>query len=239
MCSDAAHIHLKVAEFIEVEYANKLRPLYPMLVWTRTICTDCVRCILTLMYSLYFHVCRLGHHYKKSTGKRHLAFKYHIKAADQAICRGAFNDGLKFVDTASNLAVSKLELRVLIAVVSRALDDLNPQVKTNSVKTRRISFNRSKTITNTIAAYMQLKINAEAAFGKVSKTSSEKCGTGEGGNALPAATNRIIVSRQPSAKLTWQPSYVASRSSEMEERSNKVKQQPKHPAGDKSSCAIC
>lgn len=185
------------------------------------------------------NICRLGHHYKKSIGKRHLAFKYHIKAADQAISRGAFNDGLKFVDTASNLAVSKLELRVLIAVVSRALDDLNPQLKISSGKSRRISFNRSKTITNTIAAYMQLKINAEAAFGKVSKTASGKNGSNEGGTPLPTATNRILVSRQPSAKLTWQPSYVAARNSETEEGHIKAKQQQKVNSSEKSNCAIC
>lgn len=194
---------------------------------------------MTVECTLYVP-CRLGHHYKKSIGKRHLAFKYHIKAADQAISRGAFNDGLKFVDTASNLAVSKLELRVLIAVVSRALDDLNPQINKNiSGKSRRVSFNRSKTITNTIAAYMQLKINAEAAFGKVSKTSSGKNAPIEGGIPLPTATNRILVSRQPSAKLTWQPSYVAARNSETEEGQNKAKQQQKVHSSEKSNCAIC
>jgi len=205
--SDAAHIHLKVAEFIEVEYANKLHPLYPI----------------------------LSHHYKRSIGKRPLAFKYKVKAADQAICRGAFNDGLMFVDKAARMAVSKSELRVLIAVISRALDDLSPQLQKTHGKVRRLSFNRSNALTNTIAAYMQLKINAEAALDKVSKSSNISAKiSSDAEMPLSPVSNRIIVSRQPSAKLNWQPSYVAARNS-MEKSAGEMK--PGDPS-EKSNCII-
>lgn len=184
----------------------------------------------------------MGHHYKNSLGKRHLAFKYEVKAADQAICRGAYNDGLKFVDMASNLAVNKSELKVLIAVISRALDDLSPQLKIGNGKTRRLSFNRGKALTNTVAAYMQLKINAEAALGKVSKTvnlsssASIRTTPASGVDELTPlpASNRILVSRQPSAKLTWEPSYVAARNNS-EINSQKVKPNLK---SEKSNCAV-
>jgi len=171
----------------------------------------------------------------KSIGKRPLAFKYKVKAAEQAICRGAFNDGLNFVDKAAKMAVTKSELRVLIAVISRALDDLSPQLKKSNGKVRRLSVNRSNALTCTIAAYMQLKINAEAALDKVSKSSNVTAKLSSDAEVSPIpVSNRIIVSRQPSAKLNWQPSYVAARNS-MEKSAGDIK--PGEPS-EKSNCII-
>jgi hypothetical protein len=67
---------------------------------------------------------RLAYHFGKVQGKRSDAFKYTVKAADQAIKRGAMTDGLTAVQNASKMAIARTEYRVLINVVDRALDEL-------------------------------------------------------------------------------------------------------------------
>ena len=181
---DAAHTHLAAAHFIEKEYSKNLRPFYPS----------------------------LAHHYQHSHGQRALAFKYKVKAADQAISRGAFTDGLRFAHSASKLALTKEELRVLLMVISRALRDINA-AQDNSMSVRKVSmsFNASNDMEqfhHRITNYLQLKMSTEAALERLSK---DKVQTSE---VTPGNKNRLIIQKQPSARLTWQPSYVASRLNE-------------------------
>lgn len=174
---DAAALHQSLAEYIEDQYSKNLRPFYPM----------------------------LGVHYMKSQGKRALAFKYKVKAADQAISRGAFSDGYSFVETAATLAVTRPELKVLVDVLSRALRDLNPtgQRQQSSIGRRMSrSFNISNPFDQSagrISAYMQLKINTEIKLEKLTVTPT-KDSSGKAGFRA-----------HHSAQLNWQPSYVMSK----------------------------
>lgn len=169
---------------------------------------------------------RLANHYKASHGQRQLAFKYKVKAADQAISRGAFNDGLAFVQEAATLAVSKPELKVMVDVISRALRDLAP-VNTGKLThaVRRLSrqFNSSQEFdqNSRIAAYLQLKLSLEAQLEKLVGPKPLDKG-GPGGPRNPA-----LINKQPSARLNWQPSYVASKQDEDddEEEERRKKQQ--------------
>lgn len=56
-----------------------------------------------------------------------LAFKYTVKAADQAIYRGAFSDGLNYVQSAAKLEMDANNVKVLIRVINRAIQDLEPK----------------------------------------------------------------------------------------------------------------
>lgn len=153
----------------------------------------------------------LAIHYK-SCGKRSLAYKYKVKAADQAISRGAFSDGLVFAQSAALLAVGKAELRVLLEVIKRALQDINPPTKNISHTARRLSKSFSSTNdfdqNSRIAAYTQLKLNTEMLLEKYSKPTKIESNI----PGIPGSmANRTLMIRQPSARLTWQPSYVASK----------------------------
>lgn len=168
-------------------------------------------------------------HYTKSIGKRAQAFKYKVKAADQAISRGAFTDGFMFVESAVELAVTRPELRVLLDVINRALRDLNANGATKVPMSfgRRIS--RSFTVgnpwdqaNNRIAAYLQLKLNVESAVEKLTVKSPEKR------SELMADARKNGFKTQHSAQLNWQPSYVASKmsdNSEMEDDHSDAAQQ--------------
>jgi len=206
---DAGNIHLGVARYIEVEYAKNLRPFYPI----------------------------LGTHYSHCVGERQLTFKYKVKAADQAISRGAFNDGLAFVQAAQQYARSRPEWRVLLDVITRALGDIAPPPTTKlGHGLRRLS--KSFSINNDhdqtslkIAAYMQLKIATEAKLdlmngsGKIDEEDPKSPG---------GTKNRQFINRQPSGRLNWQPSYVASKKNQFSDDSSSSEEEE----AKKKCCAI-
>ena len=66
----------------------------------------------------------LGYHYKRSNHNQALAFKYELKAADQALSRGAFADGLDLMTSACALAVSEPEWDIAAEVLKLAVSDL-------------------------------------------------------------------------------------------------------------------
>jgi hypothetical protein len=57
-------------------------------------------------------------------GERAAAFKYTVKAGDQAISRGAFAKGYEFCDQALKMALTQTELEVFLVVLSRGYEDL-------------------------------------------------------------------------------------------------------------------
>lgn len=169
--------------------------------------------------------------------RRALAFKFQVKAADQAISRGAYNDGLVFVNNAVPLAVSKPELKVLLEVINRGLVDITQSVKATQTQFRRLSrsFSPNEQVGNRIASYMNLKLSTEAALEKLTKGSapSIKEEPGRKSNKSPGPGGAPMLSnRQPSARLNWQPSYVASRklADDDDEEKNKF---------SKCSSAVC
>lgn len=141
------------------------------------------------------------------------AFKYEIKAADQAISRGAFSDGLVFLEAAHKLALTKPELKVLSDVIGRALRDLGP-ISTGNAKiaasVRKVterSFRSSAMAAHPASgkqkAYLAMQAKVQAQLDKIANNQKQNVlgGNRNGGDA----------------KLTWQPSYVASRMSEHSE----------------------
>ena len=69
---------------------------------------------------------RLGYHYRLSNEPedRKWAFKYKLKAADQAIFRGSYNEALVLLEKAYNVTESILELEILLQVVLVAIIDV-------------------------------------------------------------------------------------------------------------------
>lgn len=93
----------------------------------------------------------------------------------------------------------------MLDVISRALHDISQTTRLNHSVRRNIARSFSCDFDQTngrVAQYLQLKISTEAALEKMTK-----------GNKITeeSAKNRMVISRQPSAKLTWQASYVASK----------------------------
>jgi len=169
-------------------------------------------CLFAIVFDHPYHLLySLAHHYQNSPGKRALTFKYKVKAADIAISRGAYTDGLRFAQSSSKFAVSKEELRVLLLVISRALRDINSSIEIHAHGRRRsLSFSTTTDMEQQarIASYIQLKLTTEASLEKLTK------GVVTPGEVTPGNKNRLVIKKQPSARLTWQPSYVASKLNE-------------------------
>lgn len=72
----------------------------------------------------------MSYHYRNSVRnndeKRGEAFKYTVKAADQAISKASYPDGLAFLQLAVPFAQGMDEYRTLLEVVRTALEDLAP-----------------------------------------------------------------------------------------------------------------
>lgn len=160
--------------------------------------------ILSLLLSL-------GAHYSKSLGNRGLAFKYEIKAADQAISRGAFSDGLFFLEAAQKMAVTKPELKVLSDVIARALRDIAPptaaKITTTVRKVTNMSFRGAASSSadprhGKQQAYQNMQARTQAQLDKFAQNNA----------------NNVLGGKGPGdVRLTWQPSYVASRMGENSE----------------------
>ncbi len=69
---------------------------------------------------------RLGYHYHNSNDPedRQLAFKYMLKAADQAIFRGSYNEALELLEKTSALVETIPEAEILLEVVKMAIIDV-------------------------------------------------------------------------------------------------------------------
>lgn len=161
----------------------------------------------------FFPSYSLGAHYSKSLGNRGLAFMYEIKAADQAISRGAFSDGLSFLEAAQKVAVTKPELKVLNDVIARALRDIGPisnaKISATVRKVANRSFRQPSSSPSASAltdpshgkqqAYLQMQAKTQAQLDRFAQNSQA--------NVLGKKGPKDV-------RLTWQPSYVASRMGE-------------------------
>jgi hypothetical protein len=114
--SDAAKVHLRIASFLESENSGNLRPIYAQL-------------------SYHFEKGAVGPMAEQFTRE---AFKYAVKASDEAIARGAYTDGLTMCRKAYSLLTNLPECEVLLELIDLAISDLKPPgVVTNLV--RRVS----------------------------------------------------------------------------------------------------
>lgn len=138
---------------------------------------------------------RLGYHYKKAGNCRSLAFKYELKAADQSLSQGAYSDGIDFLHSADKLASSRTELSILLEVVNRAIVDLQ---ESNNLRMRRdiLSIKRDPLVVK----YQAIKQSVTHKYEKLKRTEIKDRGSG----GTPK-------NRQFTTKLTWEPSYVATR----------------------------
>lgn len=149
----------------------------------------------------------MGLHYNKSIGNRNQAFKYQLKAADQALSRGAFSDGLIFLETACKLAVSKPELKVTSDVITRALRDIVPPPIMKTAASIRRPNNKAFAVIGVNNEQLNLKIEAYKALQARIQVRLEKILNNNKSNVLGGKAPGDV-------RLTWQPSYVASRMNE-------------------------
>lgn len=77
----------------------------------------------TFLASSTFVACSLSYHYSQS-GHRKNAFKYTMKAADQAISKGSYGSGLEMLLRAKNLSRSTDEASIVHRVAERGLQDV-------------------------------------------------------------------------------------------------------------------
>lgn len=144
---------------------------------------------------------------------------YEIKAADQAISRGAFSDGLSFLEAAQKVAVTKPELKVLNDVIARALQDIGPVNNAKITATVRKVANRSFRQSGNSGngngltdprhgkqqAYIQMQTKIHAQLERFAQNRQQ--------NTMGKKTPKEV-------RLTWQPSYVASRMGEISDESD-------------------
>jgi hypothetical protein len=93
--SEASKIHISIANFIENEYHETLRPFYS----------------------------KLAYHYKLGSDRSN-ACKYEVKAAALLASSGAFQDGYAKVENAIELASNVEEFDALLIVCDKALEEL-------------------------------------------------------------------------------------------------------------------
>lgn len=185
---------------------------------------------------------RLSYHYRNSQGRRALALKYTVKSADQAIARGAFSDGLSYLQMARPLAVSKAELGVLLDVVNAALKDLQPTGLAEKMRRVGVSLQQVKTADNQSKhqqGFTRLKLELTKTIESYNRGESRQTNKNmfDMSNLNDASKNSVyfhnigrsgstfsIRNRQTSTKLTWQPSYVSKK---------------KQKESEKTRCMIC
>eukprot|EP01034_Spumella_vulgaris_P033989 gene33989-41922_t len=116
--------------------------------------------------------------------------------------------------------VSRSEYRVLLDVISRAIGDIAPPPPTTKIGhgLRRLSKSFSThgdhDMANRMSQYMTLKMTIEGKLDVLNGAggNTPSAGNGNDDSDRGGPKNRKLMSnRQPSARLTWQPSYVASK----------------------------
>lgn len=134
--STVAAIHESTAQYLEIEFASNLRLVYA----------------------------RLGFHYRHSKNNRHLAFKYEMKAADQVISKGAFTDGLRFVENAFESAATKGEWELLVDFIEGTIDDMEiaeePHVSNDLYALLQYSHSKHEEIQQRLPLYEELLLKA-------------------------------------------------------------------------------
>eukprot|EP01032_Pedospumella_encystans_P010797 gene10797-12592_t len=189
--SDAAHLHLLIAQYIETTYFLELRSHYPT----------------------------LGYHYRRCPDKRPLAFKYELKAADQQVAKGAYGDGLNFLKSAAKLAEKDVELEVVLEVIDRAIEDIKEQngqatvAMGHSTIKRLQSFYTGATDSRTngiVLRYNALKKLVHTKLAQL-KADADRLIAEEKSADRKKAMLQKARQENTGARLNWQPSYASSK----------------------------
>lgn len=164
-------------------------------------------CYYDYAYSTSF---RLALHYRESKNHNSEAFKYQLKAADQAISQGAFKDGLKFAEISLSLAETNAELHLLSEVVSGAILDMNSVVR----QSHKTSFSRNlrmriKEMADRLPAYQALQSEI---WEKIREQEDKLDTTDDDDNNKDRPSPNTVSRRR--APLTWQLSVTAKRHAE-------------------------
>ena len=145
------------------------------------------------------------------------AFKYELKAADQAISRGAFSDGLVFAKSAFKMADTVPEFDVILEVIQGAVEDMSavPLNSSGSEKDSASIAARESIASSenkTAAAYKKLKKEVELASVGARRKAEE----------LGRAAKVALLRGNSSQVLTWQPSYIASKRESLSNRDSEA-----------------
>jgi class 3 adenylate cyclase len=110
--SEAAAVHASIGSAIERIFSSNLRPYYPRFVSSLALSPTS---------------CSLSYHYAMGINCRSQAFKYTVKAADQAISSGNFGTGFLYLQYAQSMLKYDSELVILLRVAETALFDMSPK----------------------------------------------------------------------------------------------------------------
>ena len=105
----------------------------------------------------------LSYHYSFTSGHRREAFKYTMKAADQAISRGSFRFGLNLLTRAQSISRTIDEFEVVEKVLEQALQDIvrfktkSPKIPSNPILKRQGTITDGGTDANLIEEFQKLR----------------------------------------------------------------------------------
>eukprot|EP01034_Spumella_vulgaris_P028572 gene28572-35455_t len=143
-----------------------------------------------------------------------MAFKFELKAADQALSRGAFSDGLVFTKSSMKLAEELAELQVVVEVIEGAIAEMMnndapskiDSVKPNSPTVIKSVLNLTSSVSigvnKTLIEYQKLKKEAELTIVKRRRADAQSSHT---------AKMALLKGRSANEGLNWQPSFIASK----------------------------
>jgi hypothetical protein len=140
-----------------------------------------------------------------------MAFKFELKAADQALSRGAFSDGLVFTKASMKLATELAELTVLVEVIEGAIAEMMANDASIKVASKPVGLltavdlstaTKPTAVNKTIIEYQKLKKDAELAIVKLRKAEAQDS---------HAAKIALLKGRSANEGLSWQPSFIASK----------------------------
>lgn len=156
---------------------------------------------------------RLSHHYILSDTCQSEAFKYTVKSADQAIYRGAFADGLEFVENASKLEATSADLSILVQVIERAIEDLQPTAYSfvrvfSSKKTNSLAVTHGGHV-NELERYKTIKQAVESNIQRLIAAGGDRYLPGDGSFLVRGST--VSSPKPPDLAAAWEPSYTAGK----------------------------
>lgn len=157
------------------------------------------------------------------------AFKYTVKAADQAIYRGAFSDGLNYVQNAAKLDMDVENIKVLIRVINRAIQDLEPKGFFSAFGKKKVQTASDAVLANAVAneleGFKAVKVKLEKQLSDIDPNGAKYSdieSNHPSRKASLANNGEIENSKTPMKGQNlldaWEPSYTAGKTVKMNSR---------------------
>lgn len=227
---------------------------------TAITCSHSIRCKVIVLHSCEFDLISLslGYHYKRcGASHHHLAFKFELKSADQAIAHGAFEEGLEFAKSSFSLAQTHSELLVLLDVLATALEDMSYNSAPSPLFSLKASCEDGRQFSTSPADILSASSNMgenlslweedklikdfSALKREVEQASADKL---QSESTAPARHQVIVPNKPASGFLTWQASYTKRKRDEQiitigVHSSDSMPSLPEEPPASTASQACC